>query len=481
VARPIVIVGAGPAGIAMGIRLKRARIDDFVIVERSDGVGGTWHDNRYPGAACDVPSHLYAFSFAPNPDWSRKFSPQPEIERYLQTCVERFGLASHLRLSTEVTGADLDEASGEWRVHTSGGELAARALISGVGQLNRPRVPALPGLDDFAGVRMHSARWDPAFDFAGKRVAVIGTGASAVQIVPELATRAAHVTVLQRSPPYVIPRNDRAYRDVERWLFRNVPGWRRLYRARIYWELEARFSTLEPATWMARLTRWMALRHLREQIRDPALRDKLTPRDVVGCKRILISDDWYLALARPNVALVTAEIDRVTHDAVITRDGATHAADAIVLATGFETLGFLAPMRIRGRDGVELAAAWSDGAEAHRGILVAGFPNLFLLYGPNTNLGHNSILFMLECQSRYIVRCLAELDRRGARWLEVKRDAMARYNERLQHALARTAWATGCRSWYTTKAGKITNNYSGRTFEYWRRTREPDIAELDIA
>jgi cation diffusion facilitator CzcD-associated flavoprotein CzcO len=480
-ARPsVVIVGAGAAGLAMGIRLKRAGFEDFTIVERSREVGGTWHDNRYPGAACDVPSHLYSFSFAPNPDWHHKFARQPEIARYFSDLVDRFGLAAHLRLGTEVRGARFDDGGGRWQVDTSAGELAAGVLVSGTGQLNRPRVPALPGLDGFAGIRMHSARWDPSIDLAGKRVVVIGSGASAVQLVPEIARTAAHLTVIQRSPGYVIPRKDRAYRAWERWAFRHVPGVRWAYRASIYGALEARFPALRAGSWMNRLVRWMAIRHLNTQVADPALRARLTPDYPLGCKRILISDDWYPALVRDNVSVVTAPIEGVTADAVITADGASHAADALIFATGFESTSFLAPMQIVGRDGVALTDAWRGGAEAHRGIAVSGFPNLFLLYGPNTNLGHNSILFMLECQTRYVVRCLQLLVQRGADWLDVRREAMDRWNAELADALAGSAWAAGCSNWYKTADGRITNNWSGRTTRYWWQTRRPALAELEL-
>jgi cation diffusion facilitator CzcD-associated flavoprotein CzcO len=475
----IVIVGAGPAGLAMGMRLKRAGYTDLTIVERSRGVGGTWHDNRYPGAGCDVPSHLYCFSFAPKPDWQHKFARQPEIERYFNECVERAGLAPHLQLDTEVQGADLVDDT--WRIRTSRGELTADVLISGTGQLNRPRMPALPGLDTFAGTAFHSARWPEHFDPRGKRVVVIGNGASAAQIVPAIAPDVAQLTVLQRTPSYVFPRKDRAYRAVEKWLFRYVPGWRRLYRSWIYWSLDSRFSGLFQGSTIGKLVRWLTLRHLRAQIADPALRAKLTPDYPIGCKRIVISDDWYPALARDNVSLVTSPIERVTADAVVTADGVAHPADALIFATGFESTSFLAPMQITGKEGRTLASAWQTGAEAHLGIHVAGFPNLFLLYGPNTNLGHSSILFMIECQVRYVLRCLAELARRNARNIDVRPEAMARSNAELQQELARTAWAADCHNWYKTDAGKITNNWSGRTTAYWWATRRPRFDELEIS
>ena len=475
----IAIVGAGAAGLAMGMRLKRAGVHDFTILERSHGVGGTWHDNRYPGAGCDVPSHLYCFSFAPKPDWQHKFARQPEIESYFQRCVDHYGLREHLSLGTEVQRAQF--ADGAWRVRTSKGVLDANVLISGTGQLNRPRVPALPGAESFGGASWHSARWNADFDLRGKRVVVIGNGASAAQFVPEIVPHVQQLTLLQRTPAYVFPRKDRLYRGFEKWLFKYVPGWRRAYRSWIYWNLEARFTALEQSSVMGKLVTWMCLRNLKKAVPDAALRATLTPSYPIGCKRIVISDDWYPTLAKDNVNVVTSPIDRVTRDAVVTADGAAHAADAIIYATGFESTSFLVPMQIVGPTGADLHSAWQGGAEAHRGIAVAGFPNLFLLYGPNTNLGHNSILFMIECQVRYIVGCLDELARRGARWLDVKRDAMARYNEELQQRLSHMTWAADCHSWYKNEAGKITNNWTGRTFEYWRRTRKPNFDELEFS
>jgi cation diffusion facilitator CzcD-associated flavoprotein CzcO len=471
----VAIIGGGASGIAMAIALQRAG-HDYVLLERSPELGGTWHDNIYPGCGCDVPSHLYCFSFAPN-DWQRKFSLQPEIHRYFTRLADDYKLSPHVRLGTEVRAARFSDNA--WHLDTSGGELVVDAVVSGTGQLNRPHTPALPGIADFRGAQFHSARWDPSFDPAGKSIVVVGTGASAIQFVPQIAPLAKRVIVLQRSPAYVLPRKDRAYRGWERWIFRHVPFVRRWYRAWIYWSLEARFPALRPGSWMARFVTWLAFRNLRAEIADPVLRAKLTPEYPIGCKRILISDDWYAALARPNVDVVTAPLERVTADAIVTADGATYPADAVIYATGFESTQFLAPMEIVGKAGTTLADAWRGGAEAHHGITVAGFPNLFLLYGPNTNLGHNSILFMLECQTRYIVRCLAELARRNAHWLDVRSDAMARYNAELQRALGRTAWATGCHNWYTTD-GKITNNWSSRTIRYWWQNRRPDFTDYEL-
>jgi cation diffusion facilitator CzcD-associated flavoprotein CzcO len=471
----VAIIGGGAAGISMGIALKRAG-HEFTILERSPEVGGTWRDNIYPGAACDVPSHLYCFSFEPKADWNRKFALQPEIRAYLAHCAERYGLLPHLRLGTEVQAATFRDD--RWHVRTSTGELVVDAIVSGTGQLNRPRVPALADAAVFRGAQFHSARWPADYDSTGRDIAVVGCGASAIQIVPEVAKRARSVTVVQRTPAYVIARHDRAFRRWEKWMFAHVPFVRRWYRALIYARNESLFPALYKGSLTSRIVHWLAIRHMRKQIKDPALRAALTPDYPIGCKRILISDDWYPALARDNVHLVTSPPERLTADAIVTADGAAHAVDTIVYATGFDTTSFLAPIDIVGKGGIHLAEAWKTGAEAHHGITVAGFPNLFLLYGPNTNLGHNSILFMIECQVRYISRCLEELERRGACWLDIHPDAMADYNAKLQRTLSHLVWDS-CTNWYTTN-GKVTNNWSGRTTRYWWQNRKPEFADYDF-
>ena len=477
----IAILGAGAGGLCMAIQLQQAGYPDFTIFEKSECVGGTWHDNRYPGAACDVPSHLYSFSFETKPDWSRKFSPQPEIQAYFQHVAEKYRLLPRIRFGVEITSATFDEDRGLWRLRDHAGqEHEAEVVVSALGQLNRPQVPDFPGLESFAGSRWHSARWNHQFDLAGKRVAVIGNAASALQFIPRIAPDVERLFVFQRSPNYVIPRRDRAYTEREKRAFAHVPGLERLYRAWIWLRLELNWFAFTPDTWLSRKIRAWALQYLHAMVPDPALREALTPDYPVGCKRLLISDDYYQAMVRSNVELVTTPIDRVGPNGLTTTDGATRDVDAILFATGFDTTSFLAPLEIEGRGGVKLREAWKDGAEAHLGITVAGFPNLFLLYGPNTNLGHNSILFMIESQVHYIVQCLRELDRRSAAWLEVRRPAMLRSNAELQQALAKTSWSAGCGSWYKTASGKITNNWKGFTTEYWWRTRRPDFADFEL-
>ncbi len=471
----VLIIGAGFGGLCLALELERQGID-FTILEKGSDVGGTWRDNTYPGAACDVPSFQYCFSFAQKSDWSRKWAPQPEILAYIHDLVDRHGLARRLRLDTEVASAVFDEARSHWVVKTTNGqEYCARFLVSAVGQLNRPHVPHFDGLEEFRGVSFHSARWRKDVDLSDKTVAVIGNAASAVQLVPEIAGRARKLLVFQRSPNWIIPKNDGPYTPREIALFRRLPFLVRLYRWLIWLLLELRFPTLIGSNLSSYVARRMALRHLNVQVPDPELRRLLLPSYPIGAKRILITDDYYPALLRPNVSLVTAPIDGLTSTGVRTHDGSEHPADVIVFATGFETTSFLAPMRVVGRGGATLDETWKDGAEAYLGITVPGFPNFFMMYGPNTNLGHNSILFMLECQARYIVSCVKEVERRKLRSLEPREEIFRAYNRRVQEELGRTVWSRIDASWYKTASGRITNNWYGPTWRYWLATRRPDF------
>lgn len=470
----IAIVGAGIAGLCMAVRLKESGVDSFTIYEKSDALGGTWRDNVYPGAACDIPSHLYSFSFAPNPDFSRKYSPQAEIQRYLESIAERYGLLPHIRYGREAVAARFDETERFWQLSFADGtSVTTEVVVTGVGQLNRPVVPDFPGLSSFEGETMHSARYAPGADFRGRRVAVVGSGASAVQIVPELARTAARLSVFQRTPNWIIPRRDRAYSSVERRVFRRFPRVLEAYRAALYCRFDARFVGLKDDRFQGIGTKF-ARDHLESQVPRGRLRDQLTPTYPLGCKRILLSDDYYPALQRSNVELVTDRIARFERTGIRGASGKLTELDAVVFATGFDTNAFLAPITIVGRGGLDLADAWRNGAEAYFGVAVAGFPNLFMLYGPNTNLGHNSIIFMIECQVAYLMKCLERL--RGARvsTLEVRREAMARYNAELQDRLSRTIWAADCDSWYKDERGRNVNNWSNSTTLYWWRTRTPD-------
>lgn len=476
----VVIIGSGFSGLCLGIQLKRAGIESFTILEKAERLGGTWRENVYPGAACDLMSFAYCFSFEQKTDWSRKWSPQPEILAYMDHCAEKYGILPHVRFGTEVVGARFDESRGVWRIRTrqdgaEGDEVEAEVLVAGVGQLHRPIVPELPGRERFAGASFHSAQWDPDVSLEGKRVGVVGNAASAIQFIPEIAPRVDRLTIFQRTPNWIIPRGDRAYTDAEKRRFARRPWLARLYRWLIWARQEMMFSLI-----VGRMQdRWRraALDNLHEHVKDPELRRKLTPDYPVGGKRVLIHDDYYPALARENVELVTSPIARVDERGLQTEDGRHHELDVLIWATGFDTTHFLAPMEIEGRDGHVLEAQWKDGAEAYLGMTVSGFPNLFLMYGPNTNLGHNSIIFMIECQANYILRCIQRLGERGLRYLDLRPDAMKAFNARLQARLGETVWARTPRSWYKNAAGKITNNWSGTTTSYWWQTRRPDWSD----
>jgi cyclohexanone monooxygenase len=463
----VLIIGGGFGGVGMGVNLKRAGVNDFLILERGDGVGGVWRDNTYPGAACDVPSHVYSFSFEPNPDWSRSFASQDEIHAYLRNCAQKYGLAAHLRCHAEVSGAVFDEAAGLWRVRLrDGAELCTRILVTATGQLSNPAMPHIEGLESFRGPAFHSARWDHSVDLTGKRVAVIGTGASATQFVPAIALRAGRLTVFQRSPGWMIPRPDKPYRAWQKSLFRAVPWTMRLYRGLIYTQYESRALAFTRAKWMLKVAAGMPFRRmLAHQVPDPALRARLTPDYPIGCKRILLSSEYLATFGRPNVELVTEGIARVTPGGVETADGKLHEADVIVYGTGFAATRFLAPMRIVGRGGIDLNTAWSAGAASYLGMSVPGFPNFFMLYGPNTNLGHNSIIYMLESQFAHVLRCLRALRQTGAAQLEVEAAPYRAFNAGIQARLTQSAWA-GCRSWYLDEQGRNTVNWPGFSLSY---------------
>ena len=476
----VIIVGAGMSGLGTGIQLQRAGVTDFTIVEQSDGVGGTWRDNTYPGSGCDVPSHLYSFSFASKTDWTRRFAEQPEILDYAEQCVARHGLAAHLRLGTTVDDASFDEGSGRWRVSVTSTDgqsevLEADAVVFACGQLNRPSIPDLPGLDSFAGPRWHSARWDHRVDLEGKRVAVVGSGASAIQFVPPVAAQAGHLTIFQRSTNYVVPKPDKVYGPRQRWLLDHVRAYELAYRWRIYWSLEAKWLAFRKDSWAGRFLRKLITKGIVTQVvsgRMPA--ESVVPDYPVGCKRLLISNDWYPAILRPTVEVVNEPIERVEPDAVVTADGRRHPADVLIFGTGFHTTDFLSAIPVTGRGGRTLASAWADGARAYLGISVAGFPNCFLLYGPNTNLGHNSILFMVERQLNVVLQALAaDTEARTAgvpSTIEVTTGAYEREDARVQRLMLGTTWVNSCRSWYKTASGRVTNNWPTWTVRYWLDT-----------
>jgi cation diffusion facilitator CzcD-associated flavoprotein CzcO len=476
----IVIIGSGFSGLCLGIRLKQSGIESFTILEKADRLGGTWRENTYPGAACDLMSFAYCFSFEQRTDWSRKWSPQEEILEYMDHCAEKYGILPHVRFGTEVVGARFDEDAGVWRIRTAQGrregeEIEAEVLVSGVGQLHRPLFPKIPGLGQFEGDVFHSAEWNHGADLTGKRIGVVGNGASAIQFIPEIAGDAEHLTVFQRSANWMAPRGDREYTEREKERFTRHPWLAKLYRWMIWARQELMFPVFLGNEFMAKRWRALALENMHGHIKDPELRRVLTPDYPVGGKRILIHDSYYPALARENVEVTTSAIAGAEEGGVVTADGRTHSLDVLIMATGFDTTSFLAPMTIEGLEGRILEKEWEGGSEAYLGLSVSGFPNLFMMYGPNTNLGHNSIIFMIECQANYILQCVRRLADRDLRYLDLRPGPMRTFNEKLHRDLARTAWARTERSWYKTDSGKITNNWSGTTTRYWRATRRVDF------
>lgn len=484
----VAIVGSGFSGIGLAIRLRMAGFADVTIFEKAGSLGGVWRDNTYPGAACDAPSHLYSYSFAPNPGWSRRFAEQPEILGYLTACAERYGITGLIRLGTEVTGATFDEAGGTWAIRTADGAThSADMLVAACGQLSRPAYPDLPGLDGFAGTVFHSARWDHGHDLTGEDVAVIGNGASAVQFVPVIAEKAGRLRIFQRTPNWVGHKFDRVYPRWRREVNRRLPALQKASRLGIF----ALFEWLLNPMLVAPRARRALSAHVRalcrvnlRSVRDERLRAALRPGYELGCKRILLSSDYYRALNRRNVDVVTEPVAKVTADAVVTADGAEHPAGTIILATGFRTHDFAAPIRITGLGGRTLDEEWRDGPGAYFGLSVPGFPNFFLMYGPNTNLGSGSIVHILESQIAYIVQA-AELLRGGVRYLDLRRDVMDAFDARVRRRLGTSVWnAGGCDSWYVRHGAdgtrRNTNNWPGFMLGYRRATRRLDPADYRL-
>ena len=477
----VAIIGSGFSGLGMAVRLKQAGIDDFVILERAADLGGTWRDNTYPGCQCDVESNLYSFSFAPNPAWTRTYSPQAEIWDYLRLCAEKYGLDPHLRYRHEVKSAAWDEGSSRWRIESSGGSVSADVVVAAVGPLSEPSMPAIPGLDEFPGPHFHSAAWEHGADLAGKRVAVIGTGASAIQLVPHLQPKVAKLHLFQRTPPWVLPHRDREVSGTARTLYRTIPGLQRLVRFAVYWSRELfviPFMKVRPNPPPERLAR----HHLEKQVADPELRARLTPDYSIGCKRILISNEYYPAIQRPNVELVTEGIREVRGRTIVSSDGSEREVDAIVLATGFRVTEMPFSRWVTGRDGKCLADCWKGSPTAYRGTALAGFPNLFLLLGPNTGLGHTSVLVMLEAQLRYVMGCLRHLKRSGKASLEVRLEVQDAFNRDVQARLRDTVWNSGgCRSWYLDRTGMNTTIWPAMTWPYVRLMRRFDPSAYNFS
>jgi cation diffusion facilitator CzcD-associated flavoprotein CzcO len=466
----VAVVGGGFGGIGAAVMLRRAGYHDVTVFERGERVGGVWHHNTYPGAACDIPSHLYEFSFEPNPRWSRRYAPQPEIQAYLEDVARRHGVLERVHTNTEVSLARWDDERRRWLLETSGGSHEADVLIAACGQLSVPALPPIPGLESFAGPAFHTARWRHDVTLTGRRVAVVGTGCSAIQVVPAIQPLVERVDVYQRSPGWTLPRMDFAYSERARRLFRRFPALRRLDRAAIGAFHEVGTAALTSRRWLRAPIRAAARHQINKAIEDPKLRRKVTPVDEIGCKRIMITDDWYPTLTKPNVDLVTDRIAAVTAAGIRTEDGAERPADVLVLATGFKTHGFVAPMEIAGAGGRTLAQEWADVARAYLGISVPGFPNLFLLYGPNTNGGTGSVISTIESAMAHVIAALGALRNADARTIEVRREAAARFDRELRAALATTVWHTGCTSWYVDENGNDPNQWPWLWSTYRRRT-----------
>ncbi len=476
----IAILGTGFSGLGMAIRLKQHGQEDFVVLERAADIGGTWRDNTYPGCACDIPSHLYSFSFALNPHWRRMYSSQREIWHYLRRCARRFGILPHIRWNSELLDASWNEDEQRWYITTTQGQFTTDILILGNGPLSEPSLPPIPGIEHFEGVLFHSARWKHDYDLTGKRVAVIGTGASAIQFVPLIQPHVGHLSLFQRTPPWIVPRLDHPIPTWQHALFSILPITQRFARTTIYWQREItalglvyRSSIMEKGAQIAR-------RHLAKQITDPVLRAKLTPQYAMGCKRILLSDDFYPALTRPNIEVITDRIREVQAHSIVTEDGREHEIDTIICATGFHVTDTQLPRYIYGRNGRSLADSWHTGPHAYLGTTVAGFPNLFLLIGPNTGLGHNSMVYMIESQISYILDCLHTMDRRNLRIIEVRPEIQEAFNTEMQQRMQGTVWTSGCSSWYLDARGHNTTLWPGFTFEFRHRTRHFDPRHYNL-
>ena len=475
----VAIIGAGFGGIGAAIQLIKDGERDFVVLERGRDVGGTWRDNHYPGCACDVPSHLYSLSFAPKSDWSRTFARQEEIFDYLRETADRFGVTPHVQLGHAVEAVTYDEEERRWSVRTARGELTADVVIAAVGPLSEPSIPDLPGAERFRGPAFHTAAWDDELDLAGKRVAVIGTGASAIQVVPTIAPLIARLEVFQRTAPWVMPRLDR---PIPRWrqrLFRRLPAAQKVVRGWQYWSRELVAIGLMHPRLMTVLER-TGREALARQVHDPEVRAKLTPTFRMGCKRILLSNDYLRTFNRANVSLVTEGIREITESSIVTADGVEHEVDVIIWGTGFHVTDFPVAERISGRGGRTLAHQWRGGLAAYKGTTVAGFPNLFFVLGPNTGLGHNSIVFMIESQLRYVMSALREMRREGLATIEVRPDAQDAYNDEIQRRMRGSVWTTGgCASWYLDANGRNTTLWPGFTWPFRRQTERFDRGAYD--
>lgn len=477
----VLIIGSGFSGLGMAISLQQEGKRRYVVLEKGAGVGGTWRENHYPGCACDVPSHLYSFSFAQNPAWSHQFAPQPEILAYLERTAQDFGVLPRCRFGVEVVSSTWDEAASRWLISTQQGEqYSARQLVLGVGGLHHPKFPEVPGRASFSGTQLHSAQWDDSVPLEGKRVAVVGTGASAIQVMPALAPKVKQLTLFQRTPAWVLPRADGPISRFALWLYRVLPFLMTLRRARIYVKLESRAAGFTRWPWLLRAAEWLGKRHIHQQVSESALRARLTPTYAAGCKRILLSDDYYPAFNRPNVTLESCAVKEVTPTGVVTADGRHVDCDVIAWCTGFDVAAPLARMKVLGRGGRDLSESWRDGLHAYRGTTVPGFPNLYVLMGPNTGLGHNSMVYMIESQIHFVMEHLRALEAAGGTSIEVTEEAERQFNEGLRERQPHTVWASGCSSWYLDSHGRNVMLWPGATYAFRKLTSTVDPAHVKV-
>ncbi|MGW1493016.1 flavin-containing monooxygenase [Streptomyces sp. NPDC002402] len=478
----VAVIGSGFGGLGAAVRLRREGITDFVVLERAGSVGGTWRDNSYPGCACDVPSHLYSFSFAPNPDWPRTFSGQEHIRAYLERVADTFRLRSHIRLDHEVLMMRWDGDELRWEIETSKGAMTADVVVSATGPLSDPKTPEIPGLADFPGKVFHSSRWDHDYDLRGKRVAMIGTGASAIQIVPAIQSQAAKVTLFQRTPPWVLPRMDRKITGAERWLHRQLPFTGSARRGLLWGIRELQVSAFTKRPNELGLIESLAKANIAKSIKDPALRARLTPSYRIGCKRILLSSDYYPTLAQPNVDIVASGLSEVRGSSVVAADGTETEVDAIIFGTGFHVTDLPIAERVVGADGITLAESWKDGMQSLRGATAAGFPNWMTIIGANTGLGNSSMILMIESQLNYMADYMRQLTVLGGRAaLAARPSAVGAWNRRVQERMERTVWKSGgCNSWYLDANGRNTTLWPGTTGEFRRETRRVDLTEYEV-
>ncbi|KAB7754829.1 cyclohexanone monooxygenase [Mycolicibacterium phlei DSM 43072] len=464
------IIGAGPGGLALGVFLRKAGFRDFVIFDREDGVGGTWRINTYPGLACDVKSHLYSFSFDLNPDWSRLWASQPEILAYFERCAQRYGLVPHLKLNTEIASLRWDGRA--WQLATGAGErYEFDVVVSAIGLFTRPVMPDLVQEEPFTGVVMHTARWDHSVDLTGKRVAVLGTGSTAAQLVPEVAKMASAVYSVQRSPTWILPKPDRPYSAREKWVFRHIPLATRIYRTRLWLRSESNISVIEHGSDKTKEFRDIALKVLESAVPDEDLRSRLTPDHPLGCKRLVFASDYLQTLTQPHVEVIASPARALRARSLVTEDGTEREVDVVLCATGYAAADYLGQIEVVGEDGVTLREVWRDGAHAYLGMTVPKFPNFFMLYGPNTNVGSNSVLFVLEAQAHYIVRALKHLRRKGTRYVAVKPEALAAYMAKIDKWMTGTVWLTRCSSYFRAPNGRVVTQWPRSARAFWAMTR----------